>query len=118
MAQILLQVCATPSGYVVSFYPFISKGATHQHIGVGGSVVANLADKLPQDGQNCYHVVMDNFFTNYSLLKVNYEFLRYSLPVCIEMPRIICARCHRLRKMLTDKRNLCGVIVDYVIRII
>ena len=60
-------VAATPLGYAIQFYPYMGKDDNYDpNLGLGGSVVAKLADSLPEQVGSNYH--MDNFFTGPSLL--------------------------------------------------
>ena len=58
-------VAATPLCYAIQFYPY-----TDSSLGLGGSVVANLTEKLPlQVGFN-YHIIMASLFTSPNLLRI------------------------------------------------
>ena len=64
-------VAATPLGYTIQFYPYVRKDDNYnKDIGLGGSVVMTLMSKLPTVPNSNYHVVMDNFFTSPSLLRL------------------------------------------------
>lgn len=63
-----LWVAATRLGYVVAFEPYQGKGTTDKKLGLGGSVVMNLLNKLPEKENRHYHLVFDNLFTNIHLL--------------------------------------------------
>ena len=66
-----LWVAATPLGYAIQFYPYDGKDDNYnKDIGLGGSVVMTLMSKLPTVPNLNYHVVMDNFFTSPSLLRL------------------------------------------------
>ena len=66
-----LWVAATPLGYAIQFYPYAGKDYNYnKNIGLGGSVVMTLMSKLPPVPNSNYHVVMDNFFTSPSLLRL------------------------------------------------
>ena len=57
-------VVATPLGYAIQFYPYTGKNENNDsNLGLGGSVVATLAEKLPSQVGSNYHIIMDNFFT-------------------------------------------------------
>ena len=64
-------VAATPLGYAIQFYPYAGKDDNYnKDIDFGGSVVITLMSKLPTVLNSNYHVVMDNFFTSPSLLRL------------------------------------------------
>ena len=66
-----LWVAATPLGYAIQFYPYAGKDANYdKDLGLGGSVVMSLVSKFPSIPKSSYHVVMDNFFTSPSLLRL------------------------------------------------
>ena len=66
-----LLVAASPLGYAIQFYPYAGKGDNYnKDIDLGGSVVMALMSKLPTVPNSNYHVVMDNFFTSPSLLRL------------------------------------------------
>ena len=56
----------TPLGYCVQMDPYQGAGVTDKQLGLGGSVVINLVDKLPSDS---YVLYFDNFFTSLRLLQ-------------------------------------------------
>ena len=64
-------VAATSLGYAIQFYPYAGKDENYDsNLGPGGSVVTTLAEKLPSQVSSKYHIVMDNFFTSPSLLRI------------------------------------------------
>ena len=64
-------VAATPLGYAIQFYPYAGKDENYDsNLGLGGSVVATLAEKLPSQVGSNYHIIMDNFFTSPNLLRI------------------------------------------------
>ena len=64
-------VAATPLGYAIQFYPYAGKDENYDsNLGLGGSVVATLVEKLPSQVGPNYHVIMDNFFTSPNLLSI------------------------------------------------
>ena len=66
-----LWVAATPLGYAIQMYPYAGKDDNYnKDIGLGGPVVITLMSKLPTVPNSNYHVVMDNFFTSPSLLRL------------------------------------------------
>ena len=58
-------VAATPLCYAIQFSPY-----TDSSLGLGGSVVANLTEKLPSQVGFNYHIIMDSFFTSPNLLRI------------------------------------------------
>lgn len=56
----------TPIGYCVQLEPYQGAGVTTAELGLGGSVVVNLASSLPPDK---YVLYFDNFFTSLRLLQ-------------------------------------------------
>lgn len=57
----------TTLGYLVQFQAYQGKGSvTHQELGLGGSVVVDLIDSLPEGPK--YKLFFDNFFTSLRLL--------------------------------------------------
>ena len=66
-----LWVAATLFGYAIQFYLYAGKDDNYnKDIGLDGSVVMTLMSKLPTVTNSNYHVVMDNFFTSPSLLRL------------------------------------------------
>ena len=66
-----LWVAATPLGYPIQSYPYARNDDNYnKDIGLGGSFVMTLMSKLPTVPNSNYHVVMDNFFTSLSLLRL------------------------------------------------
>ena len=64
-------VAATPLGYGIQFYPYAGKDENYDsNLGLGGSVVATLAEKLPSQVGSNYHIIMNNFFTSPNLLRI------------------------------------------------
>ena len=64
-------VAATPLGYAIQFYLYAGKDENYDsNLGLGGSVVATLAEKLPSQVGSNYHIIMDNFFTSPNLLRI------------------------------------------------
>ena len=64
-------VAATPLGYAIQFYPYAGKDENYvSNVGLGGSVVATLAEKLPLQVASKYHIIMDNFFISPNLLRM------------------------------------------------
>ena len=62
---------ATPLGYAIQFYSYAGKDENYDsNLGLGGSVVATLAEKLPSQVGSNYHIIMDNFFTSPNLLRI------------------------------------------------
>ena len=62
-------VAATPLGYAIQFYPYAGKDENYDsNLGLGGSVVATLAEKLPSQVDSNYQIIMDIFFTSPNLL--------------------------------------------------
>ena len=64
-------VAATLLGYAIQFYLYAGKDENYDsNLGLGGSVVATLAEKLPSQVGSNYHIIMDNFFTSPNLLRI------------------------------------------------
>ena len=64
-------VAATPLGYAIQFFPYAGKDENYDsNLGLGGSVVATLAEKLPSEFGSNYHIIMDNFFASPNLLRI------------------------------------------------
>ena len=56
-------VAATPVGYAIQFYLYAGKDENYDsNLGLGGSVVATLAEKLPSQVGSNYHIIKNNFF--------------------------------------------------------
>ena len=58
---------------LVTLFSFIRTGKDEKYdsnLGLGGSVVATLAEKLPSQVGSNYHIIMDNFFTSPNLLRI------------------------------------------------
>ena len=58
---------------LVTLFSFIRTGKDENYdsnLGLGGSVVATLAEKLPSQVGSNYHIIMDNFFTSQNLLRI------------------------------------------------
>ena len=61
----------TTLGYAIQFYPYAGKDENYDYnLGLGGSVVATLAEKLPSQVGSNYNIIMDNFFTSPNLLRI------------------------------------------------
>ena len=56
----------TPAGYCIQVEPYQGKGVTDPNLGLGGSVVMGLAEKLPGGHHQLY---FDNFFTSLRLIE-------------------------------------------------
>ena len=64
-------VAATPLGYAIQFYQYAGEDENYDsNLGLGGSVAATLAEKLPSQVGSNYHIIMDNFFTSPNLLHI------------------------------------------------
>ena len=54
-----------------SVYPYDGKDENYDSsLGLGGSVVVTLAEKLPSQVGSNYNIIMDNFFTSPDLLRI------------------------------------------------
>ena len=63
-------VAATPFDYAIQFYLYAGKDENYDsNLGLGGSVVATLAEKLPSQVGSNYQIIMDNIFTGPNLLR-------------------------------------------------
>ena len=63
-------VAATPLGYAIQFYQYAGKDENYDlNLGLGGSVFATSAEKLPSQVGSNYHI-MDNFFISPNLLRI------------------------------------------------
>ena len=61
----------TPFSYTIQSYLYAGKDENFDsNLGLGGSVVATLAEKLPSQVGSNYHIIMDNFFTSPNLLRI------------------------------------------------
>ena len=61
-------VAATPLGYAIQFYLYAGKDENYDsNLGLGGSVVVTLAEKLPSQVGSNYDIIMDNFFASPNL---------------------------------------------------
>ena len=66
-----VMVASNTSKTIQSNYPYAGKDDNYnKDIGLDGSVVLTLMPKLPTVPNSNYHVVMDNFFTSPSLLRL------------------------------------------------
>ena len=64
-------IVATPLGYIIQFYPYAGKDENYDsNLGLGGSLVATLAEKLPLQVGSNYHIIIDKLFTSPSLLRI------------------------------------------------
>ena len=64
-------VGATPLAYAIQVYPYAGKDENYDsNLGLGGSVVATLAEKLPSQVGSNYHIIMGNFFSSRNLLRI------------------------------------------------
>ena len=64
-------VAATPLGYTIRFYPNAGKDENYDpNLGLGGSAVATLAEKLPSQVVSNCHIIIDNFFTSPNVLRI------------------------------------------------
>ena len=64
------KVCCldTNNGYLIQCDPYSGKGDYNPKLGLGGSVVTKLIQKLPSDFK--FNVTFDNLFTSLNLLKM------------------------------------------------
>ena len=63
-------VAATPLGYAIQFYPYARKDENcDSNLGLGGSVVATLIEKIPSQVGSNYHIIMDKCFSSPNLLR-------------------------------------------------
>ena len=64
-------VGATLLGYAIQFCPYAGKDENYDfNLGLDGSFVATLAEKLPLQVGSNYHIIMDNFFTSANLVRI------------------------------------------------
>ena len=64
-------VAATTLGYGIQFCPYAGKDENYgSNLGLGGSVVAALAEKIPSQVGSNYDIIMDNVFTSPNLLRI------------------------------------------------
>ena len=64
-------VAATLLGYAIQFYPYAGKDENYDsNLGLGGSVVSTLAEKLPSQVGSNYNIIMDTFFNSPNLLRI------------------------------------------------
>ena len=64
-------VAATTLGYGIQFCPYVGKDENYgSNLGLGGSVVAALAEKIPSQVGSNYDIIMDNVFTSPNLLRI------------------------------------------------
>ena len=64
-------VAVTLIGYAILFYPYAGKDENYDsNLGLGGSVIATLAEKLPSQVGSNYHIIKDNIFTSPNLLHI------------------------------------------------
>ena len=64
-------VAATPLGYTIRFYPNAGKDENYDsNLGLGGSAVVTLAEKLPSQVVSNCHIIIDNFFTSPNVLRI------------------------------------------------
>ena len=64
-------LAATQLGYTIQFYPYAGKDENYDsNLGLSGSVVTTLAEKLLSQVGSNYHIIMDNLFTSPNLLHI------------------------------------------------
>ena len=82
-------LAATQLGYTIQFYPYAGKDENYDsNLGLGGSAVATLAEKLPSQVGSNYHIIMDNFFTSPNLRCI----LKAKVLLRLEMSGLIVSR--------------------------
>ena len=82
-------LAATQLGYTIQFYPYAGKDENYDsNLGLGGSAVATLAEKLPSQVGSNYHIIMDNFFTSPNLRCI----LKAKALLRLEMSGLIVSR--------------------------
>ena len=65
-----LWVAASPLGHSIQFYPYMGKDDFFDpDLELGGSIVDKLTDSLTKHAGSNYHIIADNFFTSYQLLR-------------------------------------------------
>ena len=105
-------VAATPLGYAIQFYPYAEKDENHDsNLGLGGSVVETLAEKLPSQVRSNYHIIMDNFFTSPNLLRI----LKVKDIAATETLRMKCienAPLRSIKEMEKLERGASDVVTD------
>ena len=64
-------VAKTTLAYAIQFYPYAGKDENYDsNLGLSGSVVTTLAEKLLSQVGSNYHIIMDNLFTSPNLLHI------------------------------------------------
>ena len=105
-------VAATPLGYVIQFYSYAGKDENYDSdLGLSGSVVAILAEKLQlQVGFN-YHIIMDNFFTSPNLQRV-LKAKGIAATGTVRINRVDNAPLRPIKEMEKLERGVCDVVTD------
>ena len=105
-------VAATPLGYTIQFYPYAGKDENYDsNLGLGGSVVATLAEKLPSQVGSNYHIIMDNFFTSPNLLRI-LKAKGIAATGTVGINRVESARLRPIKKMEKLERGASDVATD------
>ena len=110
-----LWVMASPLGYCIQFRPYAGKDTILQEytdigLGLGASVVANLAGSLPEVNSH-YHIVMDNFFTSPKLLRY-LKSKGIAATGTVRVNRMENAPLKDMKVMQKEKRGSSDVVTD------
>ena len=111
-----LWVMASPLGYCIQFRPYAGKDTILQEytdigLGLGASVVAHLAESLPEVTNSNYHVVMDNFFTSPKLLRY-LKSKGIAATGTVRVNRMENAPLKDMKLMQKEKRGSSDVVTD------
>ena len=104
-------MAATPTGYVIAFYPYQGKQALQKTEPLGESVVFNLLNELPGKDLLHYHLVFDNFFTSIPLL-ANLAKRGIAATGTLRENRDLKAPLKPSKEMKKDPRGTCHTVLE------
>ena len=105
-------VAATPLGHAIQFYPYAGKDENYDsNLGLCGSVVATLAEKLPSQIGSNYHIIMDNVFTSPNLLRT-LKTKGFAATGTVRINRVENAPLRPMKEMEILERGVSDVATD------
>ena len=105
-------VAAIPLGYAIQFYLYAGKDENYNsNLGLGGSVAAILAEKLPLQVGSNYRIIMDNVFTSQNLLRI-LEAKSIATTGTVRINRVENAPLRPIKEMEKLERGASDVVTD------
>ena len=102
----------TPFGFAIQFYPYAGKNENNDsNLGLGGSVVTTLSEKVPSQVGSNYHIIMDNFFTSLNLLRIR-KAKGIAATGTVRINRLEYAPLRPIKEMEKLERGASDVVTD------